>query len=162
MTVQKISLTCWIVFGVMCLAFLPLGAGILAIHALPTVTRVVLAVVVAGGLWWGPFAYGMYLSMAAVKNGDRRLLKRGKAGTAVVLEHGSVAYLGRADGALAAVEQVMSARGERAEVGTTVGVAPSGPDPSARNEVSTRRRRLLRRGRSAGTSTPVPEGEEQP
>jgi branched-chain amino acid transport system ATP-binding protein len=84
------------------------------------------------------------------------------AGTAVVLEHGSVAYLGRADGALAAVEQVMSARGERAEVGTTVGVAPSGPDPSARNEVSTRRRRLLRRGRSAGTSTPVPEGEEQP
>lgn len=51
MTVQKISLTCWIVFGVMCLAFLPLGTGILAIHALPTVTRVVLAVVVAGGLW---------------------------------------------------------------------------------------------------------------
>gem|GEM_PF-3205172 len=85
MTVQKISLTCWIVFGVMCLAFLPLGAGILAIHALPAVTRVVLAVVVAGGLWWGPFAYGMYLSMAAVKNGDKRLLKRGKAGTAVVL-----------------------------------------------------------------------------
>jgi hypothetical protein len=84
-TVQKISLTCWIVFGVMCLAFLPLGAGILAIHTLPVAARVVLAVVVAGGLWWGTFAYGMYLSMAAVKNGDRRLLKRGKAGTAVVL-----------------------------------------------------------------------------
>jgi hypothetical protein len=46
---------------------------------------VVLAVVVVGGLWWGPFTYGMYLSMSAVKNGDRRLLKRGKAGTAVVL-----------------------------------------------------------------------------
>lgn len=85
MTVQRISLTCWIVFGVMCLAFLPLGTGILAIHALPVAARVVLAVVVAGGLWWGPFAYGMYLSMAAVKNGDRRLLKRGKPGTAVVL-----------------------------------------------------------------------------
>lgn len=85
MTVQKISLTCWIVFGVMCLAFLPLGAAILAIHALPVVVRVVLAIVIAGGLWWGPFAYGMYLSMAAVKNGDKRLLKRGKAGTAVVL-----------------------------------------------------------------------------
>ena len=85
MTVQKVSLTCWIVFGVMCLAFLPLGAGILAIHALPAVVRVVLAIVIAGGLWWGPFAYGMYLSMAAVKNGDKRLLKRGKAGTAVVL-----------------------------------------------------------------------------
>jgi branched-chain amino acid transport system ATP-binding protein len=84
------------------------------------------------------------------------------AGTAVVLEHGSVAYRGDADGALAAVEQVMSARGERAEVGTTVGVAPSGPDPGARNEVGTRRRRLLRRGGSAATSTSVPEREEQP
>jgi Short C-terminal domain len=84
-TVGKISLTCWIVFVVMCVAFLPLGAVIIGIHALPAVVRVVLAVLVVGGLWWGPFAYGMYLSMAAVKNGDRRLLKRGKAGTAVVL-----------------------------------------------------------------------------
>jgi hypothetical protein len=85
MTVQKISLTCWIVFGVMSLAFLPLGAGIFAIHALPVVVRVVLAIVIVGGLWWGPFAYAMYLTMSAVKNGDKRLLKRGKAGTAVVL-----------------------------------------------------------------------------
>ena len=36
------------------------------------------------------------------------------ASTAVVLEHGSVAYDGPADGALAAVEEVLSARGERA------------------------------------------------
>jgi hypothetical protein len=86
MTVGKISLTCWIVFGVMCLAFLPLGVGVIASTAgLPTVARGVLAVLVAGGLWWGPFAYGMYLSMAVVKNGDRRLLRRGIAGTAVVL-----------------------------------------------------------------------------
>jgi branched-chain amino acid transport system ATP-binding protein len=38
------------------------------------------------------------------------------ADTAVVLEHGSVAYDGPADGAMAAVEQVMAARGERAPV----------------------------------------------
>ena len=37
------------------------------------------------------------------------------AGTAVVLEHGSVAYSGEAAGALAAVEQVMATRGERNE-----------------------------------------------
>jgi hypothetical protein len=69
----------------MCLAFLPLGAAIVSLHALPSVVRLVLVILVVGGLWWGTFAYAMYLSMAAVKNGDRRLLKRGKAGTAVVL-----------------------------------------------------------------------------
>jgi branched-chain amino acid transport system ATP-binding protein len=36
------------------------------------------------------------------------------AGTAVVLEHGSVAYDGSADGALVAVERVLASRGERA------------------------------------------------
>jgi branched-chain amino acid transport system ATP-binding protein len=35
------------------------------------------------------------------------------AGTAVVLEHGSVAYCGNATGALAAVERVLASRGER-------------------------------------------------
>jgi branched-chain amino acid transport system ATP-binding protein len=35
------------------------------------------------------------------------------AGTAVVLEHGSVAYCGTAAGALAAVERVLTSRGER-------------------------------------------------
>lgn len=85
MTVGKISLTCWIIFGVMCLAFLPVGVGVMAIHALPGTIRVVLAIVVVLGLWWGPFAYAMYLSMAVVRNGDRRLLKRGIAGTAEVL-----------------------------------------------------------------------------
>ena len=35
------------------------------------------------------------------------------AGSAVVLEHGSVAYCGNAAGALAAVEQVLASRGER-------------------------------------------------
>ena len=36
------------------------------------------------------------------------------AGTAVVLEHGAVAYDGPADGALSAVERVLASRGERA------------------------------------------------
>lgn len=34
---------------------------------------------------WGPFAYAMYLSIAVMRNGDRRLLRRGIAGTAEVL-----------------------------------------------------------------------------
>jgi hypothetical protein len=46
---------------------------------------VVLAIVVVLVVWWGPFAYAMYLSMAVMRNGDRRLLKRGIAGTAEVL-----------------------------------------------------------------------------
>ena len=85
MTVSKISAACWVLFSVMCLAFLPLGAGILAIHTLPLHVRVVLAIVAVLGLWWGPFTYGMYLSIAVMRNGDRRLLRRGIAGTAQVL-----------------------------------------------------------------------------
>jgi hypothetical protein len=42
-----------------------------------------LAVVIA--VWWGPFAYAMYLSMAVIRNGDRRTLRRGVRGTAEVL-----------------------------------------------------------------------------
>jgi hypothetical protein len=85
MTVGKISLTCWTVFVVMSVAFLPVGSGIAAIHALPATVRVVLAILVAGGLWWGPFGYAMYLALAVTRTGDRRLLRRGISGTAVVL-----------------------------------------------------------------------------
>jgi hypothetical protein len=85
MTVGKISAACWIFFVLMSVGFLPLGLAIASLHALPVAVRLVLAIVVVGGLWWGPFGYGMYLSMAVIKNGDRRLLKRGIAGTAVVL-----------------------------------------------------------------------------
>jgi hypothetical protein len=88
MTVGKISTVCWIVFVLMSLAFLPLGIGIVIlppIHALPIVVRVVLAVLVVGCLWWGPFVYGMYLTTTVIKNGDQRLFKRGTSGTAVVL-----------------------------------------------------------------------------
>ena len=45
------------------------------------------------------------------------------ARTAVVLEHGSVAYSGSSDGALAAVEKVLASRGER-----TILTADSDPD----------------------------------
>jgi hypothetical protein len=85
MTVGQISAICWTIFGVMCLAFLPLGAAILLIHALPVAVRVALAIATVLGVWWGPFAYAMYLSLAVMRNGDRRLLRRGIAGTAEVL-----------------------------------------------------------------------------
>jgi Short C-terminal domain len=41
--------------------------------------------VVVAALWWGPFAYAMYLALVVVRNGDPRLLKRGVRGTAEVL-----------------------------------------------------------------------------
>ena len=85
MTVGKISGLCWAFFVVMSVAFLPLGYGIAHIHALPVTARAVLAVVVVAVLWWGPFVYAMYLSLAVMRNGDRRLLKRGIHGTAEVL-----------------------------------------------------------------------------
>ena len=86
MTVGKLSVACWVFFVIMSIAFLPLGAGVvLALHALPAATRFVVAFLVVGALWWGPFAYAMYLSLAVMRSGDRRLLKRGIHGTAEVL-----------------------------------------------------------------------------
>jgi putative oligomerization/nucleic acid binding protein len=84
MTVGKISVTCWTIFVVMSVAFLPLGAAIYAI-GLPHAAGIVLAIVVVAALWWGPFAYAMYLALVVVRNGDPRLLKRGVRGTAEVL-----------------------------------------------------------------------------
>ena len=54
------------------------------------------------------------------------------AGTAVVLEHGSVAYQGPSDGALAAIEKVMSARGEPIEDDPFRAPTPTGPPRSSR------------------------------
>ena len=85
MTVGKISGWCWGVFVVMCLGFLPLSYGAIRLTSLPVAVRAVLVVLVCAGLWWGPFAYAMYLSMAVMRNGDRRLLKRGVRGTAQIL-----------------------------------------------------------------------------
>jgi hypothetical protein len=84
-TVGKLSGLCWTVFAVMCVGFLPLGIGIMHIDAIPTTTRLVLMIVVVLLAWWGPFGYAMYLAMAVMRNGDRRLLKRGIHGTAEVL-----------------------------------------------------------------------------
>jgi Short C-terminal domain len=39
----------------MSLAFLPLAFGIMSVHSLPAGTRLALAIVVVGLLWWGPF-----------------------------------------------------------------------------------------------------------
>jgi|HubBroStandDraft_2_1064218.scaffolds.fasta_scaffold159578_2 hypothetical protein len=85
MSVGKISGWCWGVFGVMCVAFLPLGYGATRLTSLPVAVRAALVVLVCAGLWWGPFVYAMYLSMAVMRNGDRRLLKRGVRGTARIV-----------------------------------------------------------------------------
>ena len=85
MTARQMSAMCWILFTVMFPVSLLLGVAIFAIHALPGAVRVALAIIVALVVWWGPFAYGMYLSLAVLRNGDRRLLRRGIAGTAEVL-----------------------------------------------------------------------------
>jgi branched-chain amino acid transport system ATP-binding protein len=82
------------------------------------------------------------------------------AGTAVVLEHGSVAYSGAAAGALAAVEQVMAARGDRAVTATDQGGVPA---PSAQGSAA-RSHRSRTPGQGAddpgGESTPEPDGKE--
>jgi hypothetical protein len=85
MTVSRMSLICWIVFAMMCAAFLPLTLGLDSIHVLPDTFRLAASIALVGVLWWGPFAYAMYLGMAVTLNGDRRLLRRGVRGTAVVL-----------------------------------------------------------------------------
>jgi hypothetical protein len=67
---------CWTIFGVMCALFGP--ALLLTMHSPLLIVPVIV-------VWWGPFVYGMYIAMAVYRNGDRRLLKRGTPGTAVVL-----------------------------------------------------------------------------
>ena len=85
MTVGKISGLCWTVFGVMCLGFLPLAIGLMHINSIPTGPRLALTLVVVVAVWWGPFAYAMYLALAVMHNGDRRTLRRGIRGTAEVI-----------------------------------------------------------------------------
>ena len=85
MTVSRMTILCWTVFAVMCGAWLPIAAGIDATHVLPGPYLPIGAIVLVIALWWGPFAYGVYLTVAVVRNGDRRLLERGVRGTGVVL-----------------------------------------------------------------------------
>ncbi|MGO8870652.1 MAG: ABC transporter ATP-binding protein [Acidimicrobiales bacterium] len=80
------------------------------------------------------------------------------ASTAVVLEHGSVAYCGDADGALAAVEHVLAGRGNR-----SVPIAPTGAaDRNSSGDRHHRRHRLLGRGSNSAREEPraTPEREE--
>ncbi|MFI1913102.1 SHOCT domain-containing protein [Nocardia sp. NPDC020380] len=85
MTVGKLSVISWTLFVVMSVAFLPAILGINKIPGLPHPLKIALAVFVVVVVWWGPFIYGMYLAQAAMGNNDKRLLKRGIHGTAVVL-----------------------------------------------------------------------------
>jgi branched-chain amino acid transport system ATP-binding protein len=79
------------------------------------------------------------------------------ADSAVVLEHGAVAYSGSSDGALAAVEQVMAARGDRSGPGTSVDWTDTV------EEDKSRRRRLRGRGgsRSPADADGATENEGQ-
>ncbi|MFJ4650300.1 SHOCT domain-containing protein [Nocardia sp. NPDC088792] len=85
MTVGKLSVISWTLFVVMSVAFLPAILGINQIPGLPHPAKIALSAFVIVVVWWGPFVYGMYLAQAAMGNNDKRLLKRGIHGTAVVL-----------------------------------------------------------------------------
>jgi hypothetical protein len=85
-TVGKLGLIAWIVFGVMSFAFMPMILLVHSIHGLPGPVAIGLDVFIVAGLWWGSFVYGMYSAQAGMGGGDKRLFKNGVRGTAVVLE----------------------------------------------------------------------------
>jgi hypothetical protein len=85
MSVGKIMVACWVVFIVVTGALRAIWTAILGIHGLSHPVAVALALAVIAVLWGGSFGYAMYLAFAAIRNGDRRLLKRGVAGSAQVL-----------------------------------------------------------------------------
>lgn len=86
MTVGKLSVISWTIFVVMSVAFLPAILAVNSIAGLPHPVKFALSAFIIVVVWWGPFVYGMYLSMVGMGNNDKRLLKRGIRGTAVVLE----------------------------------------------------------------------------
>jgi len=67
------SIWCWVIFVVGMIAMLPAAIG--------GVPGVVAEQVVT----WAAFGYGMYLSMAVIRGGDKRLARNGVPGTAIVL-----------------------------------------------------------------------------
>jgi branched-chain amino acid transport system ATP-binding protein len=79
------------------------------------------------------------------------------ASHAVVLEHGSVAFEGPSDQAMAAVEKVLAARGER--TGLLEGPAPAAPTAPVDPVTKARRERRWAIGRGRRPRT---DGEEQP
>jgi branched-chain amino acid transport system ATP-binding protein len=84
------------------------------------------------------------------------------AGTAVVLEHGSVAYQGPADGALAAVEAVMSARGEPLADDPFRAPAPVAPTQGQPHQNGRRRPFSRGRGGGEGGASPTPQEPKEP
>ena len=78
MTVGKMNVICWTLFVVGCVLCAPCLLAAIAMHS----PLLIVAFAVA---WWAPFVYAMYLAMAVMRNGDRRLLRRGIQGTAAVL-----------------------------------------------------------------------------
>ena len=98
MTVGKISAVVWVLWPILGpLCFLA-AIEVWLYPGLPVAVRIALFLVDLL-VWWAPFVYAMYLSVVVVKNGDRRLLRRGKRGTAVVVSRertGTVIQTGQA------------------------------------------------------------------
>ncbi|MGO8873094.1 MAG: ABC transporter ATP-binding protein [Acidimicrobiales bacterium] len=84
------------------------------------------------------------------------------AETAVVLEHGSVAYAGSTDGALDAVELVLASRGERAAVDALRGADRPGGGRTGNVARRPRHWRLGRTGRHAGRQPDESAEREEP
>ena len=73
MNAWQMSIWCWIIFV----------AGMILM--LPALVFGVAGIVVEQGVTWAAFIYGMYLTMAVIRGGDKRLASNGIPGTAVVL-----------------------------------------------------------------------------
>jgi hypothetical protein len=73
MNAWQMMIWCWIIFV----------AGMILM--LPALAFGVAGLVVEQGVTWAAFLYAMYLSMAVIRGGDKRLARNGVPGTAVVL-----------------------------------------------------------------------------
>ena len=73
MNAWQMQIWCWIIFI----------AGMILM--LPALVFGVMGLVVEQVITWLAFCYGMYLSMAVIRNGDKRLARNGIPGTALVL-----------------------------------------------------------------------------
>jgi hypothetical protein len=73
MNAWQMMIWCWIIFVV----------GMILM--LPALVFGVAGIVVEQGVTWAAFLYAMYLSMAVIRGGDKRLARNGVPGTAVVL-----------------------------------------------------------------------------
>jgi hypothetical protein len=74
MNAWRISIWCWVIFVVGMIGLAPAFA-----------TGSAAVVIAEQAIAWSAFAYAMYISMVVVRGGDKRLIKRGLAGTAKVL-----------------------------------------------------------------------------